>query len=133
MQGLGCWIRLHFEIYLALGAMEITNNPESFDRALTRWRDSCIFYFKFDLAMVVASAAIVSFFKLEGAPLLEEAAEYQPVLRFLAYMIIYALVFEFAITTVRNLKDISTLIAHEQRSKGANGLCAPFPLVTRYR
>ena len=67
--------------------------------------------------MVVASAAIVSFFKLEGAPLLEEAAEYESVLLFLPYMIIYALVFEFTITTLRNLKNVSTLIAHEQRTK----------------
>lgn len=97
--------------------MEITNNPDSLDLALARWRDSCLFYFKLDLAMVVATAAIISYFKLEGEALLEEAANFQLVLKFLAWMTIYALLFELAITSLRNRKDISTLIAHEQKSK----------------
>lgn len=91
--------------------MEDQYELSSFDESLARWRDSCLFYFKFDLAMIAAAAAIVSFFKLEGTALLKEAAEFRPVLQFLAWMLVYALFFELQITSVRNSTDLPVLIA----------------------
>ena len=92
-------------------------NSKSIDLALARWRESCLFYFKFDLALVAAIAAAVSFFKLEGDSLLQQAAEYQLIIESIIILIIYAITLELAITTVRNDRTVVAWIGDEPGAK----------------
>ena len=95
--------------------MEESSEPKQFLEALARWRESCIFYFKFDLALIAAVAAMVSFFKLEGDDLLRTAAEYKVALHCLVALLIYAIVFEACITNTSNRKDIALALDDENK------------------
>src|SRR5690606_36191412 len=83
--------------------------------ALNRWRDSCLFYFKFDLALIAALAAMVSFFRLEDDNLLLAAGEYKLFLQFLAALLLYALIFEAFITNTSNREDIEFILGNERK------------------
>jgi hypothetical protein len=87
-----------------------------FIEALARWRESCVFYFKFDLALIAAVAAIVSFFRIEGDAVFQAASEYKLALHYLIAMLVYALVLEMNITNTCNRKDLAQLLSDERRS-----------------
>jgi|SRR6185437_7817225 len=78
--------------------------------ALSRWRHSCILYFKFDLALIAAIAAMVSFFNLHGTDLVASAYQYKQTLYYLFALIIYACLYELCITSTSNRSDLAQLV-----------------------
>ena len=95
--------------------MEDCSEPDMFIGALARWRESCVFYFKFDLALIAAVAAAVSFFKIEGDAVILVAAQYKAALFYLIALVIYALVYEMTITNTSNRKDLTLLLSGEKK------------------
>lgn len=95
--------------------MEDRSEPSMFIEALTRWRESCVFYFKFDLALIAAVATIVSFFKVEGDAIIQAAAQYKIVLHYLIALLIYALMYELNVTNTCNRKDLMLLLNEEKK------------------
>lgn len=96
--------------------MEESCEPKKFLDALARWREGCVFYFKFDLALFAFVAALVSFFKIEGYEIIAYVFQYKMLLHYLAMLIIYALLFELAITNTSNRKDLSQILEVEVKS-----------------
>ncbi|RUO29715.1 hypothetical protein CWE12_07015 [Aliidiomarina sedimenti] len=94
--------------------MEVETKQASFISALSRWRDSCLFYFKFDMVLIAAVAAIVSFFKIEGEAVLGLAADHKVALHYLIALLIYALLFEAAITNTCNRPNLSAVLSNER-------------------
>jgi hypothetical protein len=92
--------------------MESIGNIEHFLASLSRWRDSCIFYFKFDLALIAAAAALVSFFRLEGTALLTAAFQYKFAIHYLVVLLVYAIFFEINITSTSNRIDLETILGN---------------------
>lgn len=74
---------------------------KGFDEALDRWRDSCLFFFKFDVALAAGVAALASYLKLEGVELLLEIHENRWLLLILSWLILYAIAFEWILTSTR--------------------------------
>lgn len=95
--------------------MEDRSETSTFISALSRWRESCVFYFKFDLALIAAVAAIVSFFKIEGDAILLAASQYKVALHYLIALLIYALIYEMNITNTCNHKDLILLLSDEKK------------------
>lgn len=96
--------------------METDVEQTYFMKALSRWRESCLFYFKFDLLLVAAVVTVLSFFKIEGEAALEAAFEYKTTLHCLIALLIYAFLFEATITNTSNSPSLAELLANE-RSK----------------
>lgn len=94
--------------------MEIEMKQVSFIAALSRWRESCLFYFKFDMVLIAAVAAIVSFFKVEGEAVFGLAANYKVALHYLIALLLYALIFEATITNACNRRNLSTVLSNER-------------------
>lgn len=97
--------------------MKDMDEPDHMLAALTRWRDSCIFYFKFDLALVAATAAMVSFFNIRGTNLIATAYEYKFILYSLISLIVYAFVYELYITNTCNRSDLGQLLSNSKHRK----------------
>jgi len=95
--------------------MEDLIEPRMFIGALARWRDGCVFYFKFDLALIAAVAAIVSFLKIEGDAIIAAASQYKAALHYLIALLIYALIYEMNITSTCNRKDLMLLLSEERK------------------
>jgi hypothetical protein len=81
-----------------------------FQDALGRWRDGCRFYFKLDLAIIAAIAAVVSYFKVSGAQLLLTTHRYESFVNWVTALLVYALVFELLITNTANRENLSSLV-----------------------
>lgn len=79
-----------------------------------RWRGSCIFYFKFDLALIAATAAAISFFNIHGLALIATASQYKATLIYLICLLMYALIYEWFITSVRNHGRIHALLSNDK-------------------
>lgn len=74
---------------------------KGFDEALEKWRESCLFYFKFDVALAAGIAALASYLKLDGVELLMEIATNRWLLLTLSLLILYAIAFEWLLTSAR--------------------------------
>ncbi|MGU5708346.1 hypothetical protein [Aeromonas hydrophila] len=85
--------------------------------ALSRWKESCVFYFKLDLALITAIAAILSYFKIEGDKIFQVASEYKLQLYVLIVLLIYTLFYEMIITNTSNRKDLALLLSDEKKRK----------------
>lgn len=95
--------------------------PDSVDtiqalEAIKRWRESCVFYFKFDLALIAAIAAAVSFFNIHGSVLIATASQYKVALIYVICLLVYALIYEWLITGIGNRVDLSNILLN-QKSK----------------
>ncbi|MGC1549093.1 MAG: hypothetical protein WA777_11245 [Rhodanobacter sp.] len=97
--------------------MEERTSVNGIDQSLSLWRDSCLFYFKFDLALIASVAAAASFFKLEGNALIEQASQYESALQALIGLVIYAIAFEYSLTTVRNSRNVANFAGDEQKTR----------------
>lgn len=93
------------------------DEPNYMLAALSRWRASCIFYFKFDLALVAATAAMISFFNIHGTNLVATAYEYKFILYSLILLIVYALFYELNITNTCNRRDLQQLLSNSKHRK----------------
>jgi len=74
--------------------------------SLGRWKESCIFYFKLDLALIGTIAAVVSYLKLESSDILLVTHEYRALALWLMVFLVYALLFELNITNTANRADL---------------------------
>ena len=79
---------------------------DDFQAAVSRWRDGCIFYFKLDLALIAAIAAVASYLKLQSPELLTVTYEYRSVVNSVLALIVYALIFELSLTNTLNRRDL---------------------------
>jgi hypothetical protein len=88
-----------------------------FQAALARWREGNLFYFKLDLALVVALAALVSYFRMQSTDLMIAAHQYRYVQNILVAFIAYALVFQMLLMTTANIRDLSNKLEDARWSK----------------
>jgi hypothetical protein len=95
---------------------------DDFQAALSRWRDGCIFYFKLDLALVAAIAAVASYLKLQSMELLTVTYEYRSVVNSLVALIVYALIFELSLTSTLNRRDLIDKVKSPRWLKTASAI-----------
>jgi len=88
-----------------------------FHDSLTRWREACLFYFKLDLALVVAIGALLSYLKMQGSDILIAAYQYRLVINILAGFIAYALIFQMLLTDIANKRGLSSMLKDPRWSK----------------
>ena len=93
------------------------NKLDEFQASLARWREGCLFYFKLDLALVIAIAALVSYFKMQSADILVAAHQYRLIKNIFMALIAYALLFQMLLTTTANISDLSNKLDDVRWSK----------------
>ncbi len=94
--------------------MEDSKELTNLQQALSRWREGCLFYFKLDLAIFAAIAAVASYLKVEDSDLLLAAHEYKTSLLMLVALVVYALFFELYITHTSNRRDLPVRVQNEK-------------------
>jgi len=75
--------------------------------SLGRIRESCLFLLKIDFVLVAGVATLASLIKLEATEVVSYAIQFRTIIKILFFLVIYALVFEWALTHARNTITIS--------------------------
>lgn len=95
--------------------MELHGELKLFCDSLQRWRDSCIFYFKFDLLLLAGMAATISYFKVEGDEVFILGYNYKVGIYFLLALFIYSIIFEAVLTSKLNSNNLSAQVANKKK------------------
>ena len=96
---------------------------DEFQARLSRWRDGCLFFFKLDLVLIAAVAAVVSYLKLQDTELLVATYQYSFLVNVLAIFLAYALIFQLFLTDTANTFGPNEQLKHPPWPRRALVVC----------
>lgn len=100
--------------------------------ALSRWRDGCIRYFKLDLAIIAAIAAVVSYLKLKNPAILTVAHDYRVLINLVVALLVYSLAFELFLTNFSNSVGLGNIATNARARKITSTVCSVAYLIQAF-